>query len=509
MREAKQDLWYSREFNDANFADDRLNRRLILLAKTLSEHPLSPINQACKDSMEAKAAYRFFSSKKTSLENILHTHQVHVRERSAGEKLIYVVQDGSSLDFTNHIRTTGLGSIGTPGKRKAKIKNQGLGMHTGLALTAEGFPLGIISQHFWARPFEVDYQRRKNLWRVPIEEKETFHWIKCMRESVELFRKDRADSPTIIQIGDRGADIFEFMEATIQEEAHFIIRGVQIRRPVVREGRKIWRENAKARAYFTTEDALKKTPLKGNLWIEVPRCPPQNNSVEIASRIAEVEIRAVAVKIAPPKKLMKLRRENGPFSEIHLFEQRSREASLDVNLIWLKEIYPPAGTEPLEWFIYTDLPVDSIEVATKIIDAYKLRWRIELLHKIMKSGCRVEDCRLSTAERLKKYITLSSIIAWRILWMTYLNRKDPGSSSASFLTKTEWVALHCRIHETNVPPKKPPTVHQALHWIARLGGFLDRKSDGEPGMVTIWRGWQRLTDIAEDWEIFHSRKRYG
>lgn len=173
-RSGKQEsVWCSEEFGEAHFTDERLNQRLILLAKTLSEHPLGPINQACKNSIEAKAAYRFFSNKKTSWENILHTHQVHVCERAASERVIYDVQDGSSIDYTNHVRTTGLGSIGTPGKRIPKIKNQGLGMHTGMALTEQGFPLGIITQHFWARPFGVDYQRRKELWEVPIEEKET------------------------------------------------------------------------------------------------------------------------------------------------------------------------------------------------------------------------------------------------------------------------------------------------------------------------------------------------
>lgn len=233
-----------------------------------------------------------------------------------------------------------------------------------------------------------------------------------------------------------------------------------------------------------------------------------NVTAAVPVRIAEVEIKYTSLKIPPSLRLLAIRRKGKGHLE-KTSSQQAIETSLNLNVIWVKESDPPHGTESLEWFIYTDLPVDTIEAAAGIIDTYKLRWQIELFHKVLKSGCRIEDCRLETAERLKKYITLCSIIAWRILWMTHLNRKNPKATCDSFLTEAEWKALYCQIHQKKTPPRDPPNIHEAIHWIARLGGFLDRKSDGEPGMITIWRGWQRLSDLAEDWKLFHERQRYG
>jgi hypothetical protein len=160
--------------------------------------------------------------------------------------------------------------------------------------------------------------------------------------------------------------------------------------------------------------------------------------------------------------------------------------------------------------LITNMPVDDFKQAEEKIQLYRLRWQIETFHKVLKSGCRVEDCRLETLARLKKYIALKSVIAWRLFWLTHVGREIPEVSCQVVLAEHEWKALYCKINKTRKPPSKPPTAYQTMRWIAQLGGFLARKSDGEPGVMTMWRGWVRLTDVADDWLLFQSgAKIYG
>jgi len=145
--------------------------------------------------------------------------------------------------------------------------------------------------------------------------------------------------------------------------------------------------------------------------------------------------------------------------------------------------------------------VVSFEEAHGVIGWYCGRWQIEVFHKVLKSGCRVEHCRLQTANRLYNFVALMSVIAWRLHWMTYINRCQPDLPCTVVLTTIEWEALYMRIHKSSRLPDTVPTIHQAVRWIAQLGGFLGRKSDGEPGVTTLWRGWQRLQDMAATWYL--------
>jgi hypothetical protein len=179
---------------------------------------------------------------------------------------------------------------------------------------------------------------------------------------------------------------------------------------------------------------------------------------------------------------------------------------VSLQAILVREENPPEnlaelGHKPIEWLLLTNTLVGNVEDAFCVIGWYCCRWQIEVFHKIIKSGCQVENCLLQTADRLKKYIALMSIVAWRLHLMTYINRTEPDLSCTIILSTVEWQALYLRIHKTTKFPKTPPSIHQAVRWIAQLGGFLGRKSDGEPGITAIWRGWQRLQDLADIWNV--------
>jgi hypothetical protein len=159
--------------------------------------------------------------------------------------------------------------------------------------------------------------------------------------------------------------------------------------------------------------------------------------------------------------------------------------------------------------LLTNVAIASWQDTTERIGWYCVRPGIEAWHKIVKSGCTVEDCRLEDAERLKRYLTLMGIIAWRLFYLTHINRATPSAPCSTILAEHEWKALYTTIHRSPTLPAALPSVRQAVRWIAQLGGFLGRKGDGEPGVTTIWRGWSRLTDIANMYLILHSSEDTG
>ena len=206
------------------------------------------------------------------------------------------------------------------------------------------------------------------------------------------------------------------------------------------------------------------------------------------ARLALCEVGYAAVVIKPPQRRRDLRMAGWQ--------------AVKIWAVWVKEVNLSAGVEAIEWMLLTNVEVNNFADAVERINWYRVRFQIEVYHKVLKAGCKVEESRLLTVERLKKHIVLLWVIAWRLYWMTFLSRTDPESPCTRILAEHEWKSLYCRIHKSVELPQELPTVREVVRWIAKLGGFLGRKGDHEPGVTTIWRGWQRLTDIAEDWLIF-------
>ena len=171
----------------------------------------------------------------------------------------------------------------------------------------------------------------------------------------------------------------------------------------------------------------------------------------------------------------------------------------------MREINPPADIkEPVHWILLTTLSVNSLDDAHQIVRFYTYRWVVERFHYVLKSGgCHFEDSQLRTVEALHRLLAVCSRVAWRLLWLTYQARQTPDAPCTVALSETEWQALSAFVAQSPVPAELPPTLQQAAHWIAHLGGFIGRKSDGNPGVKTLWRGWQRLQDIVATWTLFH------
>ena len=179
--------------------------------------------------------------------------------------------------------------------------------------------------------------------------------------------------------------------------------------------------------------------------------------------------------------------------------------TLNVSVIEVIEPNPPDGEEAVHWLLLTSLPVETVTAAQQIITWYTYRWLIERFHYTLKSGCNLEASQLRTVDRLERLLAVYSGVAWKLLWLTYKARLTPDEPASSILLPHEWQALYAFINKSRNLPKKPPTIRQAVRWIAQLGGFLGRKADGEPGVKVLWRGWSRLQDIAHTWAIFQPK----
>jgi hypothetical protein len=451
--------WCAKELSGVDLGDKRLNTRLVDTAGKLAAQPQAPINQACDDWADAKGSYRLFQSEKASVEKILAPHQLRTQERMERYPLVLAVQDTTYLDYTEHRKTKGMGPIGTP-----KQNMTGLVMHDTLILTPQGLPLGLLTKEIWARDANAEplsgWERRKQ----PIEEKESYKWIKALRKTVSLM----PEGVQGVTVCDREGDVYELFVEAEQLETGLLVRAMQDRvlEEADTEVKKLW---AQAEA----------APVTGHLRVEVPTRDKE------PKREAIVSVRFCRVTLKPPWRSKQL--DKDPLEPVTL------------HVVLVQEVKAPRGAKPLEWLLITNVAVQSFGEAVERIKWYRCRWHIEVYFKVLKSGCRVEDCRLGTAERLKRFIALLSIIAWRLYWMTHINRHAPDAPCTTIMAKHEWRALYATIQRPRKLPENPPTVCQAIRWIAQLGGFLGRKGDAEPGVTTIWRGWQRLHDISATW----------
>lgn len=459
--------WAVEEFSEVELGDKRLNDRLIRLCDRLSEAPESPINQACQDWAETKAAYRFFKNENVDVDKILSAHCEKTGERVGRYDTVLAIQDTSYIIYTNHPRTEGLANLTVKnGRRVEKIHSRGLLMHSCLAVSTDGLPLGLLDQKIFSRKSSKKKSKReKDI--TSIEKKESHRWLKSLQNSKRLVGNTR-----MVTVCDREADIYEFLKLSAEVNAPVLVRANHDRAV---NKRSMYTEQP----VMTLWDKIQKEHCAGKFSIEIPYRRKTKHTTEREARIAKLELRYVDFKLNPPKRL------------------NSKLPDLKMYAVHVIEKNPPAGAEPVEWMLLTNVPVSNFEEAYEKVRWYCLRWRIEMYHKVLKSGFRIEECRLSDAQRLTRYLTVMSIIAWRLFMITLIGRTDPETPCSALLAEHEWRILYLKIHRQKRPPVRVPKIGNVVIWIARLGGFLARKSDGAPGTTTLWRGWKRLADLVD------------
>jgi len=445
--------WADDEFGDADLGDVRRNARLVQLATLLGAQPSASLPDATDDPATLKAAYRFFDNDYVRAEAMLESHVQSTTRRMQAVPLVLAVQDTTYLDWTDHPATTGLGPLAAP-------SHQGLLAHTTLAVTPERVPLGLLQQQVWARDPAV--RRQQDHKQRPIEDKESQKWLTSL-DAVLAARTECPDTH-FVSVGDREADVYDLFLLDRPAGVDLLIRAAQDRK-VDHPEKYLWAAMATA-------------PLAATVTIHIGARAGQ------PARKATLKIRWKQVTLRPPNS-----------------REKEKLPNITVWAVWACETNPSPGVEAVEWLLLTTVPITSTEEALQRLEWYACRWGIEVWHKVLKSGCRIEDRQLEAADRLIRCLTLYSVIAWRILYATMLARAAPDLPCTVLLDEDEWQGLYCRIHRVAVTPPKPPTLRQAVRWIAQLGGFLGRKQDGEPGVTVLWKGFQHLVDVTAMYRI--------
>jgi hypothetical protein len=453
--------WVDREVAGCEFRDARLGKRF----RTLLERIGSDIGQSlpfvCQDWASTKAAYRFFSNDRVSEADILSGHFESTRERiAATDGLVLVLHDTTEFTYQrDRPELIGITKRHVDGKRDLAGNPRsytacGILMHSSLAVTAEGLPLGLGAVKFWTRDkFKgtAALKRKINPTRVPIEKKESVRWLENLKQSSELFDDPRR----CVHIGDREADIYELFCTAQEVGTHFLVRTCV--------------DRLAGSGDHTVADEMAEVAVKGlhRIAVRDEKGDPDE---------AVLDIRYRRVHVLPP------------------IGKQKQYPALTLTVIHAQEQGTPKNRKKIDWKLLTDLSVQSRKDAIEKLKWYAMRWKIEVFHKVLKSGCKAEESRLRTAQRLANLISVFCILSWRIFWMTMLNRSAPAAPPDVALTKTEIELLdHLVKDKGNGASRK--TLSHYLTKIARLGGYLARANDPPPGNTVIWRGLSRLTDI--------------
>jgi hypothetical protein len=454
--------WIDREIGGCEFGDARLGDRFRKLLGQIGSAMGQSIPLVCQDWANTKAAYRFFSNDRVSEADILAGHFESTRSRAAAtDGLVLVLHDTTEFSYQRE-RSEAIGitkNINSGRDKAGRLRSHtvcGILMHSSLAVTIEGVPLGLAAVKFWTRKkFKgtAALKKKINPTRIPIEKKESIRWLENLQQSTELLE----DPGRCVHIGDRESDIYELFCAAQQIGTHFLVRTCVDR--LAGDGK------------HTIAEEMDEVAVKGLHRVEVR--DRSGNPDE-----AVLEIRYRKIRVLPP------------------IGKQARYPALTLTVIHAEERGTPKNRKKIEWKLITDLPVESRQDAIEKLEWYALRWKIEMFHKILKSGCKAEESKLRTAQRLANLISVFCILSWRVFWMTMLNRSAPDAPPELALTDVEIDLLdHLAKDKGQRSLRRKPLSHY-LTKIARLGGYLARANDPPPGNTVMWRGLSRLTDIG-------------
>ena len=435
------------ELAGIDLGDARLNRRSRRLLERLGDKPMPSIPAACGGWAETQAAYRLFDNPKVSAQAVLAPHIARTVERMGEHTRVLCIQDTSELDYTGKPSMQGLGPL------NLEVR-QGLYLHPTLALTPDRLCLGLLGVHTFTRePGRLG--QAKDPGR-PLEEKESVRWVDGFAGVNEL--AETLTETRLTYVADRESDIYElFVEAPCPETgADWLVRGRHDR--VLKDGRPL-------------SEHLAEAPVLTETTFERPA------SHGVKARLVHQQIKAVRITLPAP------------------YRPERKLPEVQVTAILATEPHPPAGEEPVEWLLLTNLAVDTPEQAPEKLQWYLCRWQIEVFFRILKSGCRIEKLQLEKLERLEPALAFYMIIAWRILFLTMLGRECPEMPCDVVFDTAEWQAVYI-VTERKRPPDTPPSLDTMVRMVAGLGGFLNRKHDGFPGSQTLWIGLQRAADFV-------------
>ena len=473
----EKEHWAENEFGGAPLGDARLSKRLVKVAADKAEVPDRAFSGVAKgDWPSVKAYYRLIDQPEESavdMFNILSPHRQRTARRMQGQKTVLCIQDGSDLNFSNLDQCEGLGQIGT---NQTSAKSRGLHLHSTLAVAPNGLPLGVLRAQCNAVEVKAKQQRPES--EIPIEEKKTFVWIEHHRDLVEL--SAQMPGTQLIDVCDREADFFELFDEQRRTKRVALLVRARHNRSIAKGSPKLF-------------DAVSQMPIQSQVRVHVPRqsARPKKSKQDARpkrpGRWADMEVRYKKIRIAPPK--------------FH-----KDKAPVEVWVIHVVEVNPPTGSKPIQWFLLTTIAITSPEQAEQCLRWYCLRWRIEDWHRVLKSGCRIEDLANKTAGRLRRAIAINLVIAWRIMLMTLLGREATQLPAEVLFSDIEVRTLRAYAKKNHLKP--PVQLGDAIKLVAKIGGHLGRKNDLPPGHQILWHGYIALNIMCLGYALFSGEQNY-
>lgn len=408
------ETWADKEFGGAPLGDARLSKRLVKAAEAKADEPWRAFcGVAQGDWAAVKGYYRLIDTPDESavtMANILQPHRERTVRRMLGQRTVLCIQDGSDLDYSGLVECDGLGEIGT---NQTGAKSRGLHLHATLAVAPNGLPLGVLRAQCFD-PESKSAEDDRSSYAIPIEEKKTFSWIEHHRDMVAV----AAEMPhaQLIDVCDREADIFELFDEQRRNPCVELLVRAKYNRNIIEEPFKLF-------------EAVRQSPVQSRVRIPIPRQSPrpkrskQQARPKRPARIADMAVRYMRLQLRPAR-------------------YHADKLPIDIVVVHALEENPPPKTEAVEWFLLTTVAISTSQAAEQCLRWYCLRWRIEDWHRVLKSGCRIEDLTHKTAERQRRAIAINVVIAWRIMVMTLLGREMPDLPAEVMFSDVELRTLH-------------------------------------------------------------------
>lgn len=471
--------WARQQFGSVELGDKRRTKRAVKLAESAALAATASLPDMCGAWKNTKAAYRLLDRNPVTFESLSQPHRRLTLQSAAGSAVVLHVSDTTTLSFACGA-AAGLGPTGSSGRGRGMLLHSsgGFAFRT-LAVDVSGGVdsppqvLGLSAQHLWARQAGPAPAPESSKWATAIE-------------AVGTPPPQAPGTPQSrwVHVGDCESDCWEALEACRSGGMGFALRACQDRRVIA--GHADAGTPASQGGQATLFELLEKQPMLGGkrLWVRGRK--------DREARWARLAVSAMAVTVLSPRNWSDKPHRKG----------RPRPPAIACWAVRVREVEPPAGEEPIEWVILTDEPAGDLETALKVVFWYSCRWLIEEYHKCLKTGCRAEDRQLETAERLGALLGMLTVVAARLLQLKHQARCDPQRPARQVVPGGHVDVLAAR---QGLGPDM--TVHQFWRAVAQLGGFLARKSDGDPGWLTLWRGWQKLDLLVEGAEVGRKMRR--
>lgn len=447
--------WAEEQFGDCDLGDVRRTKRLIDVAERVANNPSASFPRQMPSWSDLKSAYSLFNRKEVTFEAIARPHWERTRAVPPGRYL--VLGDTTEIDFGYCRDIQGLSKIGNGSRR-------GFLLHNALMVDAGTEALiGVAGQVIHYRKPAPKKENKSQ--RFKREDRESRVW----GDVVDQIGRP-AEGVQLIHVFDRGADDFEVFCHLIENGDDWVVRAKSAHRKI----RTPSGEEMPLQAY------LESLPLIGTYELKLRARPKQ------PARTARLEVRYGAFAMPIPR-------------HRSAYVKRLDPAPIAMNVVWVREVAPPKGVTPIEWILYTSLPVASFDDAWAVVTYYENRWAIEEYHKALKTGCGVQRRLLRTAARLEPVVGLMSVVAVRLLQLKTVAREEPDRPARAVVPPL-WLQM-LKASRKNLRRVHDLTVYQFYREIAKLGGFLGRRHDGEPGWITIWRGWEKLNTLVQGAQI--------